>query len=65
MLTGLIGDLLSFLVGWYYLADAGYTDMLGYMTPCRNIRYHMNDFRGVDLHRLQREEKINYIRAKL
>ena len=25
--VGLIGDLLSFLVGWYNLVDAGYTDM--------------------------------------
>ena len=25
----------------------------------------MNDFRGVDLHWLQREEKFNYIHAKL
>ena len=43
---GLIGDLLSFLVGRYYLADAGYMDMAGYMTSFRNTRYHMNDFRG-------------------
>jgi len=33
LLIGLIGDLLSFLVGRYYLADTGYTDMPSYMTP--------------------------------
>ena len=65
MLIGLIGDLLSFLVGRYYLADVGYMDMPGYMTPFRNTRYHMNDFRGVELHQLQQEEKFNYIHAKL
>ena len=37
----------------------------GYMTPYRNTRYHINDFRGVDLQQLQREEKFNYIHAKL
>ena len=52
VLKGLIGDLLSFLVGRYYLADVGYTNMPGYMTPFRNTRYHINDFRGVELHRL-------------
>ena len=65
MLTKLIGELFSFLVGRYYLADAGYTEMLGYMTPYRNTRYHINDFRGVDLQQLQREEKFNYIHVKL
>ena len=65
MLTGLIGDLLSFLVGWYYLVDTGYMDMPGYMTPLKNTSYHMNDFSGVELHQLQQEEKFNYIHAKL
>ncbi|CAD6340542.1 unnamed protein product [Miscanthus lutarioriparius] len=51
--------------GRYYLANMGYIDMPGYMTPFRNTRYHMNDFRGVEFHRLQREEKFNYIHAKL
>ena len=45
--------------------DVGYTDMQGYITPFRNTRYHINDFRGVDLQQLQREEKFNYIHAKL
>ena len=45
--------------------DAGYREMPGYRTPYRNTRYHINDFRGVDLQQLQREEKFNYIHAKL
>ena len=53
------------LVGRYYLADAGYQEMVGYMTPYKNTRYHINDFRGIDLQQLQREEKFNYIHAKL
>ncbi|CAD6206602.1 unnamed protein product [Miscanthus lutarioriparius] len=53
------------LKGRYYLADASYMNMLGYMTPFRNTRYHINDFRGVELQQLQREEKFNYIHAKL
>ena len=47
------------------MADAGYTEMLGYMTTYKNTRYRINDFRGVDLQQLQREEKFNYIHAKL
>ena len=53
------------LVGRYYLADAGYKEMARYMTPYKNTRYHINDFRGIDLQQLQREEKFNYIHAKL
>ena len=64
MLIGLIGELLSFLVGRYYLADAGYTDMPGYMTLFRNTRYNINDFRGVELHQLQREKNsTTFIRS--
>ena len=35
------------------------------MTPFSNTRYHINDFRGVELQQLQREKKFNYIHAKL
>ena len=56
-------SLFSSCVGWYYLADVGYKEMPGYMTPYRNTRYHINDFRGIDM--LQREEKFNYIHVKL
>ena len=53
------------MIGRYYLADVGYKEMEGYMTPYKNTRYHINDFRGIDLQQLQREEKFNYIHAKL
>ncbi|XP_066333834.1 uncharacterized protein [Miscanthus floridulus] len=51
--------------GRYYLADEGYMESQGYMTPFRNTRYHMNDFRGVELEMLEREEKFNYIHSRL
>jgi len=35
------------------------------MTPYKNTRYHINDFRGIDMQQLQREEKFNYIHARL
>jgi hypothetical protein len=40
-------------------------DQPGYMTPFRNTRYHQNEFRGVDLRSLGREENFNYIHAGL
>ena len=47
------------------MADAGYMEMQVYMTPFRNTRYHMNEFRGVQMERLEREEKFNYIHSRL
>ena len=35
------------------------------MTPFRNTRYHINDFRGVELETLECEEKFNYIHSRL
>ena len=58
-------SLFSSLVGRYYLVDVGYKEMEGYMTTYKNTRYRINDFRGVDLQQLQREEKFNYVHAKL
>ena len=55
----------SIVVARYYLADAGYMEIQGYMTPFWNTRYHMNDFRGVELETLEREEKFNYIHSRL
>ena len=55
----------SIVVARYYLADAGYMEIQGYMTPFWNTRYHMNDFRGVVLEMLEREEKFNYIHSRL
>ena len=51
-------EIISIIVGRYYLADAGYTKTQGYMTPFWNTRYHINDFRGVELETLEREEKL-------
>jgi hypothetical protein len=35
------------------------------MTPFRETRYHNDDFRGVDLNTLTRDEKFNRIHSKL
>jgi hypothetical protein len=37
----------------------------GYMTPYRNSRYHMNNFRGVDFDTLECQEKFNYIHSRM
>ena len=55
----------SIVVGRYYLADAGYMEIQGYMTPFWNTRYHMNDFRVVELETLERGAKFNYIHSRL
>ena len=57
--------IISIIIGRYYLAAAGYMESQGYMTPFRNTRYHMNNFRGVELEMLEREEKFNYIHSRL
>ncbi|XP_039825450.1 putative nuclease HARBI1 [Panicum virgatum] len=51
--------------GRYYLADSGYIEQQGYMTPFRDTRYHRPHFRGVDVRTLDRHEKFNYIHSKL
>ncbi|XP_039782143.1 putative nuclease HARBI1 isoform X1 [Panicum virgatum] len=51
--------------GRYYLADSGYMEQQGYMTPFRDTRYHRSHFRGVDVRTLDRHEKFNYIHSKL
>ena len=58
-------EIISIIVGRYYLADAGYTKTQGYMTPFQNTRYHINDFRGIELETLERDEKFNYIHSRL
>ncbi|KAK6125833.1 hypothetical protein DH2020_040429 [Rehmannia glutinosa] len=32
--------------GNYYLADNGYTNGPGFLTPYRGVRYHLDEFRG-------------------
>ena len=33
-------------VGKYYLVDAGFTNMPGFLAPFRSQRYHLQEFRG-------------------
>ena len=55
----------SIVVGRYYLADSGYMDQQGYMTPFWDTRYHKKHFKGIDVRTLDRHEKFNYIHSKL
>ncbi|XP_074372396.1 uncharacterized protein LOC141713064 [Apium graveolens] len=47
----------------YYLCDAAYTNTRGYLTPYRNTRYWLADFRRQRA--LSKEEKFNHAHAKL
>ncbi|CAH9094862.1 unnamed protein product [Cuscuta europaea] len=33
-------------IGYYYVVDAGYPDVPGFLAPYRGESYHLNDFRG-------------------
>jgi hypothetical protein len=56
--------LLLSCVGKYYLVDAGYPLMKGYLTPYKEEKYHFPDFRragrgnGI-------EERFNYVHSSL
>jgi hypothetical protein len=52
-------------VGRYYLADTGYKLEVGYLTSYRETRYHKDDFVGVDMNKLTRDEKFNGIHSEL
>ncbi|XP_021979715.1 uncharacterized protein LOC110875825 [Helianthus annuus] len=47
----------------YYLCDAAYTNTRGFMTPYRNTRYWLADFRRQRA--LTNEEKFNHAHAQL
>ncbi|KAM0052193.1 putative harbinger transposase-derived nuclease domain-containing protein [Helianthus debilis subsp. tardiflorus] len=47
----------------YYLCDAAYTNTRGFMTPYRNMRYWLADFRRQRA--LTKEEKFNHAHAQL
>ncbi|XP_022019300.1 uncharacterized protein LOC110919337 [Helianthus annuus] len=47
----------------YYLCDAAYTNTRGFMTPYRNTRYWLADFRRQRA--LTKEEKFNHAHAQL
>ena len=51
--------------GRYYLVDAGYAQEYGYMGPFRNTRYHLDDFRGLDIETLSRQKKFNFTHSRL
>ena len=34
-----------FILGYYYLVDAGYTNGKGFLAPYRGQRYHLNEWR--------------------
>jgi len=45
--------------------DAGYALDTGYLAPFKNTRYHLDDFRGVDMDTLSRQEKFNFTHSSL
>ena len=53
------------VAGRYYLVDAGYALESGYMGPFRNTRYHLDDFRGVPVETMSRQEKFYLTHSKL
>ena len=55
----------SRVAGRYYLVDAAYALESGYMGPFRNIRYHLDDFRGVPIETMSRQEKFNSTHSRL
>jgi len=55
----------SFVLGRYYLVDDGYALESGYMGPFKNTRYHLDDFRGVPIETMSRQEKFNLTHSRL
>ena len=55
----------AYCAGRYYLVDAGYALETGYMAPFKNTRYHLDDFMGVDMDTLSRQEKFNFTHSSL
>ena len=55
----------SCVAGRYYLVDAGYALESGYMGPLKNTRYHLDDFRGVPVETMSRQEKFYLTHSKL
>ena len=45
--------------------DAGYALESGYMGPFKNTRYHLDDFRGVPIETMSRQEKFNLTHSRL
>ena len=55
----------SRVAGRYYLVDASYALESGYMGPLRNTRYHLDNFRGVPVETMSRQEKFNSTHSRL
>ena len=45
--------------------DAGYALESGYMGHFRNTRYHLDDFRGVPIETMSRQEKFNLTHSRI
>ena len=55
----------SFVAGRYYLVGTGYALESGYMGPFKNTRYHLDNFRGVPVETMSRQEKFNLTHSRL
>ena len=55
----------SCVAGRYYLVDAGYALESEYMGPFKNTRYHLDNFRGVPVETMSRQEKFNLTYSRL
>lgn len=55
---------LEWSLGKYYLVDAGYTNIRGFLSPFRNVRYWLPDFQGVAIPRT-RDEYFNRLHSSL
>ncbi|CAL5435353.1 unnamed protein product [Camellia sinensis] len=53
------------LTGRYYLVDAGFTNMIGFLAPYRSERYHLDQFRGGRRHPNGYKELFNYRHSSL
>lgn len=54
---------MNFFTEKYYLCDAAYAHIRGFMAPYRNVRYWLGDFRR--RRALTNKEKFNHAHAKL
>ena len=53
-----------FSFGKYYLVDAGYTNIQGFLSPFRNVCYWLPDFQGVTIPHT-RKEHLNKLHSSL
>ena len=53
------------VAGRYYLVNVGYALESRYMGPFKSTRYHLDDFRGVPVETMSRQEKFNLTHSRL